>query len=198
MSSKLTYTVFLVFLVAGFVGFYLKVATGCNLIADMASLALILTLATLILYTYYTYKIASEAWIPVASFSMQQSKPIPYFVSFEIRNHSKFSLECWCNINPSVCGQDVQMEGFYGARSSWTLPPYGAGAGHFEIPKILAKVGKTVQEMKQMAGTVDVKDQLYFKVAFSFYPVGKKKSKVSLPIQPYYFDFVNTTLVLDF
>jgi hypothetical protein len=198
MSSKVIYGVAILVCVAGLVGVFLRITTGCNLLSDMASIALIFTLAILILYTYYTYKIASEAWMPVASFSMQQNEPIHYFVSFEVRNYSKFSLECWCNINPSVSGQDVQMEGFYGERSSWTLPPYGVGAGHFEIPKILAKVGKTPQDMKRTAGIDDVKKQLYFKVAFHFYPVSKKKSKISLPIQTYYFDFVNEVLVLDF
>jgi hypothetical protein len=197
MSSKLIYVALLV-CVAGLVGFFLKIATGCNLLAEMSSLALIFTFAILILYTYYTYKIASEAWTPVASFSMEQHPIFPYTVNCQILSHSKFPLECWCNINPSVCGQNVRMEGFYGEESSWTLVPFIAGTGNFDISKILQKAGKTVQEMKQMAGTVDVKEQLYFKIVFYYYPVGKKKAKISYPVQPYYFDFVRDALVLDF
>lgn len=198
MSSKVTFIAFSVFCIAGFGGFFFKLATGCNLLADIASLALILTLAVLILYTYYTYKIASEAWIPVASFSMERGQTIPYDVSFTIWNHSKFSLECWCKLNPSVCGQNVEMEGFYGEKSSWTLLPFSAVRGHFEISRILEKVGRTIQEMKEMSGTVDVKEQLYFRVVFYYYPVSRKRGKVSNPVQPYYFDFVRGTLVSDF
>ena len=198
MNSKLTYAVFFAICVAGFVGIFLRAVTGCNILADMANVALILTLATLALYTFYTYKIAKEAWTPVASFNMEPNTVFPYIVYFQIRNHSKFPLECWCNINPSICGQSVQMEGFYGEKSSWTLVPFGAGTGHFEIPKILEKVGKTVHDMKQMAGIDDVKEQLSFKVAFYYYPVGKKMEKISYPVQPYYFDFVHDALVLDF
>ena len=197
MSSKLTYVAVLV-CVAGLIGFFLKIATGCNFLADMASLALIFTFAILTLYTYYTYKIASEAWTPVASFSMGQEALFIHTISFQIRSHSKFPLECWCNINPSVCGQNVPMEGFYGEEKSWILIPFADGSGHFNISDILQKVGKTVQDMKQMAGTVDVKEQLSFKVAFYYYPFGKKKEKISYPIQPYYFDFVHEVLVLDF
>jgi hypothetical protein len=196
MSSKLTYVAILV-CVAGLVVFFLKLATGYNLLADMASLALIFTFAILTLYTYYTYKIASEAWTPVASFNIEQQF-FPYTLTLKIQNHSKFILECWCNINPSVCGQDVQMEGFYGEKSSWTLLPFGSATGCFEISEILKKVGKTTQDMKQMTGTVDAKEQLYFKVVFYYHLVGKKKEKISYPVQPYYFDFVHTALVSDF
>lgn len=198
MSPKVIYGVALLICVAGLVGVFLRIVAGCNLLPDMASLALIFTLAILILYTYYTYKIASEAWIPVASFNMEQNSLFPYMVYFQIRNHSKFPLECWCNINPSLNGQSVQMEGFYGGKSSWVLVPFGAGTGHFEISKILEKVGKTVQDMKQMAGINDVKKQLCFEVDFYYYPVGKKKEKISYPVQPYHFDFVHNALVLDF
>jgi hypothetical protein len=123
MNSKWPYIVSSVFCASGFAGFFLRVFSGCNLLADMANLALIFTLAILILYTFSTYKLASEAWIPIAPFSLEQSQPIPYNIAFQIRNYSKFSLECWCNINATVYGQPVPMDGFYGEKSSWTLQP---------------------------------------------------------------------------
>jgi hypothetical protein len=43
-----------------------------------------------------------------------------------------------------------------------------------------------------------VKEQLYFKVDFYYYPVGKDEARISYPVQPYYFDFVREVLVLDF
>lgn len=184
-----------------FTGIYgfLSVILGCSsLLGQIADLALVLTLAALVVYCYYTYLIAKDASTPSAAFSLVKLQDSPYHFAFLIHNHSKLSLRCWCRLNPTVYGQQVMLGGFYGGETSFDIQPYGTVNGHFNLAMdILSKVGRTPDEMKEKATRSDVKQQLYLDIEFWYQPYGSSHI-VRNPKQPHYFDFARDVLVTDF
>lgn len=182
---------------AGIIAFILEVAGTVHLLGEVANLAFVLTLAAVLAYVYYTYLLAKDAWIPCASFALKAYPKDPYHFAFLVQNHSKASLNCWCNLNATVYGQPVSLGRFYGGESSFDLQPFGGGNGHFDIRDLLAKAGRTLQEMKQKAGAKNVKDQLYLDIEFWYSPVGADII-VRNARQPHFFDFRRDVLVADF
>jgi hypothetical protein len=77
------------------------------MLGDIANFALILTLAAVLVYVYYTYLLAKDAWTPSASFVLEAYADDPYHFAFLIWNHSKVSLNYWCNLNATIYGQAV-------------------------------------------------------------------------------------------
>lgn len=162
-----------------------------------ADLALILTLVVIILYVYYTYLIAKLTWFPSAALSLNQSENDPYLIIPFLYNYSKLSLKCKCNLNASVCGQPVSLEGFYSGESSFDLQPLFRGRGNFDIKELVAKAGLTVERLEKKANDKNFKQQLYLNVDFWYGPVGSEVIIQNVK-QPYYFDFRTKKLVLDF
>lgn len=101
------WTLILVLAILGFVGFGFRLFSNYQILGDIANFALILTLAAVLVYVYYTYLLAKDAWTPSASFALEAYPNDPYHFAFLIRNHSKVSLKCWCNLNSTVYGQVV-------------------------------------------------------------------------------------------
>jgi len=178
--------------------FCLKLFTGCTLLGDVANLALVLTLAALLVYVYCTYMLAVEAWTISASFELVQLKPDPYRFAFILRNHSKHSLKCWCNLNTTTHGKSVSLGGFYAGESSFDLQPFAAANGWFDIRQILAKANSTVEEMREKSGSCNPKEQLYFDIEFWYSPTGRKEVIVRNPRQPHYYNFQKGLLIADF
>ena len=182
----------------GFIGFVGAVCNQSNFLKSVADLALVLTLAALIVYSYYTYLIAKEAWTPSASFALVQVPGNPYHFLFLIQNHSKASLRCWCRLNPSVYGQQVKLSDFYGGETSFDVQPFGVANGHFDVvTDILAKVGRTPDEMKQKLAATDIKRQLYLDIEFWYQPYVSSQTYRNVR-QPHYFDFGSDALVANF
>lgn len=186
-----------VIVVSGFVGLGFRLYGKCQILGDIASFALILTLAVLLAYAYYTYLLARDTWTPSASFVLQALPNDPYHFGFYIQNYSKVSLNCWCNLNATVYGQAVSLGGFYSGQSSFDLQPFGSVRGHFDIRKILAKANRNLQEMKQSAASSDPKEQLYLNIEFWYNRICEK-SVTRNPRQPHYFDFARDVIVADF
>lgn len=196
ISSILSISVFvLIGLALG--GLALELLYGFQILNKIADFSLILTLAAVLLYVYYTYLIAREAWVPSASFVLKPYPNKPYHFAFIIKNYSKVSLQCWCKLNVTVNGQGVPSSGFYGGEHSFDFQPFGGGNGHFDIQDLLKPAGYNVQQMKQAASPNNVKDQLYLNIEFWYNPVGSKL-KTENPRQPHYFDFTNDVMVADF
>jgi len=86
---------------------------------------------------------------------------------------------------------------FYSGQSSFDLQPFGGGNGHFDIRDILAKANRNLQEMKQMSGSSNPKEQLYFNIDFWYSPIGAD-ILIHNPAQPHYFDFARDAIVADF
>jgi len=192
----------LLLVVLGIVGFGLRVFGICHILNDIGNFALILTLAAVLAYVYYTYLLAKDASTPTASLNLRQRQEPGniedrFSIFCHIQSYSKQSLKCWCNINAKVYGQPVDMDGFYGAKSPWDLQPFGAGIGHFDIKKILEKVNKNIFCMKEEAPFQNSKEQLHFNVEFWYSPIQIKDNIIKNPPQSYYFDFVKELLILD-
>lgn len=166
-------------------------------LSKIADVSLIITLAALSLYVYYTYLIAKEAWIPSASFALVPYPNMPYHFAFVLRNHSKKSLQCWCKLNVKIYGKSIPSSGFYGGQHSFDLQPFGGGNGHFDIQNLLSPAGYNIQQMKQAANSNNTKTQLYLNIEFWYNPVGSKL-KTENSRQPHYFDFINDVMVADF
>ncbi len=172
-------------------------APGSNILQHVANLAIVLTLAAVLVYVYYTYLLAKEAWTPSAAFALQRYPDEPYHFALILSNHSKLSLHCWCRLNAKVYGQLVSLGGFYDAEHSFDVQPFGAAMGHFKIADLLAKANRTIEAMRQETPTSGMKDRLYLNIDFWYTPVGSKKETRN-PRQPHYFDFNRDVMVADF
>ena len=184
--------------ILAFVGAGFTLFSGHRPLGEIANFALVLTLGAILAYVYYTYLLAKDAWTPSASFALKAYPNDPYHFSFQIQNHSKVSLNCWCNLNATVYGQSISLGGFYSGQSSFDLQPFGGGNGHFDIRDILVTANRTLDDMKQGAGADDPKKQLYLNIECWFNPVGRKSSMTRNPRQPHYFDFKRDIMVTDF
>ena len=184
--------------VVGLVGSGFKIFIEYQILENIVNFSLVLTLVAVLFYVYYTYTLAKEAWTPSASFTLIKARPDdPYHFIFLLRNHSKFSLECWCNLNAAVDGQAVSLGGFYSGQSSFDLQPFGISNGHFDIREILAKANCDLQGVKKNTKHNNIKKQLYLNIEFWYNPIGTDKKNHN-PLQPHYFDFTNDVLVADF
>jgi len=176
---------------------------GHSFLQLVANFALILTFAAILYYVFYTYLLAKAAWIPRAGFSIQPIPGDPTHFAFVITNHSKQPLRCRCKLNPTVYGQAVDMDGFYGGKGYFDVQPFASTFGHFEIvDDILKKAGRTLEEMRQKAGQGINKKQLYMNVEFWYETIilNKRESIQEFHNPPihYYFDFIKNVLVMDY
>jgi len=195
---KWLWTLILLLIGSCLIGLYLRLFTECRILGDIADFALVMTLVALVVYAYYTYMLAKDAWTISASFALVPIPNNPYHFLFLINNHSKHSLNCWCNLNATVNGQKVSLDGFYGGKTSFDVQPFVVANGHFDIIRdILAKADLTVEEMKQKAGSANPKEQLYLNIQFWYSPIGTN-IVIHNPRQPHYFNFVKEQLVADF
>jgi len=183
--------------VLGCIGVGFKLFTDNEILSDIANFSLILTLAAVLVYVYYTYLIAKEAWTPSASFSLVADPRDKYHVIFILNNHSKLSLNCWCNLNTIVEGEKVSLGGFYSGESSFDLQPFGSANGHFYIKDILAKANKTIEEMNRKISPDTIKKLLYMNIEFWYNSIGSRHF-VRNPRQPHYFNFSAGVMVADF
>lgn len=186
-----------VLVILGLAGLCLRIFSECQILGDIANFALILTFAAVLVYVYCTYLLAKDAWTPSASFALKAYPNDPYHFAFLIQNHSKISLNCWCNLNATIYGQTVSLGGFYSGQSSFDLQPFGSGNGHFDIRDILVKANCNLQDMKQSAEPSNLKKQLYLNIEFWYSPIGVYKVTRN-PFQPHYFDFTRDVIVADF
>jgi hypothetical protein len=163
----------------------------------ITNVAVILTLGVLMVYTYYTYLLASDAWTPSASFTLTPYPNDPYHFAFLLQNHCKLSLQCWCNLHATVCGQPIALGGFYNGETSFDIQPFGVAMGHFDLSDILSRANRTLEEMKEHATSRETKQQLYLNIEFWYNAVGST-TVVHNPKQPNYFDFTRDAMVTDF
>lgn len=194
---KWLWTLIFTLVILGFVGLGLRLFGGCQLLGDIANFSLVLTLAAILVYVYYTYMLAKDAWTPSASFELIPLSNDSYHLIFLIRNHSKISLRCWGNLNATVYGNPVFLGGFYSGQSSFDLQPFGSGRGHFDIRDILSRANHTLEEMRERAGSDNPREQLYLNIEFWYSPIGTDMV-IRNPRQPHYIDFARDIIVVDF
>lgn len=168
-----------------------------NIPFQLTDFALILTLAILIIYTYFTYSIAKEAWTPSASFALEQTRDDLYHFRFILKNHSKVPLECWCKLNASIYGKSVSIGGFYNGESSFDLQPFAQSSGYFGLSKIIKKANLNIEDLEKKANDENYKKQLYLDIEFWYNPKGSG-NVIENPKQPHFFDFRRKIMVADF
>jgi len=94
----------------------------------IGSIALIVTLLVVVLYTHYTGIYTKASAFPSVSFELRS--PEPCFFQFWIKNHSNVPVSCWCRLNPTYektklrFGERGDQGGFYDGRSSFDVLPY--------------------------------------------------------------------------
>ena len=179
------------------ISFFAKGFHKAEVLDNIGALALAFTLIVVSIYTYYTYVLAKDAFTPSASFGLKEYTNDPYQITFTLQNHSKVSLNCWCELNASVVGQPVALGGFYHGESSIDLQPFRGMQGHFDMRDILAKANYSVQEIQLKVGQSDPKELLYLNIEFWYNPVGSN-SITRNPPQPRFFDFGQKKFVVDF
>lgn len=156
--------------------------------SHLASFALLLTLAALIIYTWYTYLLAKEAWTPSASIKLQEFKD-PYQFRFVLQSYCKLSLECWCKLNASVNEKSLPIGGFYNEQKPFTLQPFGIGGTAVRnLREFVKGAGASVEELERTANDHNQKKQLRFDIEFSYNVWGTTEKKKN-PNYPHYFDF---------
>jgi len=171
-------------------------------LSTFGSFALVLTLIVVMIYTYYTYRVAYATCMPSASFDIKQHFPDtePTQLLFHLMNHSKASLECWCNLGARVCGEAVSLGGFYNARTSFDLLPFQHAHGRtIWIEEFLEKASDnpTVQKMEERAQDCGAKDLVTFRVSF-WYNAPDLNFESKPFTQRFYYDFATRRLILDY
>lgn len=167
-----------------------------GVVQTIANVALIATLGAVIAYVEYTRRIAEQPWLPSAGFALSMQGPS--VVRFDLVNHCRLDLECWCRLNASVYGESVTVPGFYAGESSFRLQPYGAGHGHFEIIKDIVMQSKvTGSDLDADKDSANAKRKIRLNVEFWYHgpggsPVGRNQT------MPYYLDWERKVLVSDF
>ena len=185
-------------LLGGVVALILDIKAGNDNYLKMAGdFALILTFIVLVFYAYYTYSIAREAWTPCVSFDVYKTRPQYTLITFEIKNHSKVAVQCWCKLNASVIGGPVSLPGFFNGETSFDVQPFSKVEGEFTYVDLLSKAGKNQGDLSKSRTDDNAKKLFCMDVEFWYNKVGEKEKIVS-PKQPYYFDFVRGELVADF
>lgn len=163
----------------------------------LTGFATVLTLAALLAYVYFTYVLAEIASTPSATLNLFSLQDNPNLVVSNLVNHSKVSLECWCNINATIYGKTLDETGFYGGKSPWLIQPLDSWHGNFPITDILKQVGQTTQALEKNATDENYRTQLRFKVDFWYLHSETKYRSQNVSI-PYYYDFRRKILVGDF
>lgn len=167
------------------------------LVNIISPFSVVLTLGILIIYTYYTYSLAKYQIIPSASFELKQAPDDPYHFGFIMMNHGTYPVECWCNLNATTRGVPLEYKGFYSGEESRFLKPKDTKMGHFRIDDLLMGTNYKIDKLKNEATADNFKQLLHLNIEFKYYPVIDKNKVITL-WEPYYFDFRDDLLKLDF
>src|SRR5271157_3368933 len=160
-------------------------------------LVLTLTLVALIIYAYDTNLIASMArarWerehILESYYSMtivprkdnDRGRTI-----FLVGNPSTliFRAKVWCNFQ--LDGESVDINDDYNGQNTWYIFPQQISQGWFEIADILAKKGKTIEEIINETTEANYGKQLTMDLEIEFR--NELEIRRRLPLRRHYFDF---------
>jgi hypothetical protein len=154
------------------------------------------TLAAVVVYVFFTARIAEEAWSASASLVLQQD-PGDMIVNVVVKNHGRLALTAWCRLNATVNGQAVPSTGFYAGASPMRLQPLGEIWGRFDLRDIASAAGTTLPALQAVNAPANTKTQMRFDVEF-WYAADATGREYRNPRQPYYVDTRPPQLVTDF
>lgn len=154
---------------------------------------LLITFGVLVLYTYYTRKLANAPYEPVASFWLTGDKH-SYRVNFHIHSQCKRAMDCWCKLE--ICCENVVLfpPRFYAKSFAWYVRPLQVAHGHFDLEKTLQKGNIMIAEVSELESRTG-SPRIHMKVLFG-YGLPKKQTIWLDPIY-YYYRVSNKSLVLD-
>jgi hypothetical protein len=155
------------------------------------------TLAAVVVYVFFTARLAEEAWSASASLVLSQVSPGAAVIDVEVRNHSRLAVTAWCRLNATVNGQAVPSIGFYAGASPMLLQPFGEVLAYFDIRAILQTAGTTLAAVQALTAPANTRTQLRFDVEF-WYRADATGREYRNPRQPYYVDMSIVQLVADF
>ncbi len=105
----------------------------------------VLTFVALLIYAYYTYKIAKENNIPISSILIKQRSG-PH-LDFYLKNFSKVETESfvkiWANTEKGIFEFN---EGPYGDKSPWISEPFIELNGHFKLQEMVNKKNEKLEK----------------------------------------------------
>ncbi|MCJ7458378.1 MAG: hypothetical protein MUP17_05245 [candidate division Zixibacteria bacterium] len=180
----------------GVIGLLLKILNNFEPLRDFADFALVLTLAALLAYVYFTYLLAKDAWTLSSSFILEPLPNDPYHYLFIISNPSKHTIDCWCNLHAHVLEKPVALSGFYNGEWPFTVQPMSGARGHFDIRGILEKAGCVLEDIEEMENGTPTEKLLTLDIEFWYHPSANKNLIQRPPQQHYYFDFSRKIMVL--
>jgi len=167
------------------------------LVNILSPFAVVLTLGIVIIYTYYAYLLARYQIVPSVSFELIQAPDDPYHFGFMMANPSKYPVKCWCNLNATTHGLSLKYKGFYSGDEPRLLQPECSRMGHFRINDLLANNQYKIDLLKKEANDKNYKQLLHMNVEFWYSPLIDENIITTIR-DPYYFDFRDDKLKLDF
>ena len=159
---------------AGILGLVLKHLADIDLLDDISAFALILTLASLVLYTYYTRQLAQSDYDPLAGFWLSLDDENSDRVILSVSNHCRRALNCWTKIEVTIRDQAFYLNGFYGGERPMFLQPLQIAVSSFQIRKDI------VEQCRVSIGTLAEYERVYqavpihFRILFGYALAGRK------------------------
>jgi len=168
----------------------------------IGSVALIITLLVVILYTHFTALYARASAYPSVSFEMRRPKPGHF--QFWIVNHSNVPVSCWCKLNPTYEKRHLRFGGrdswggFYEGGSSFTVLPHQTVHGAcFDLSVFFmgkdSEAWNDIVERRESGGF----PRLRFGIQF-WYEAHELGFRSSMVEHRYYYDFGIDKMVLDY
>ena len=159
-------------------------------------IAIVLTLIALILYAYDTHSIASvtkSRWerenVLSTSYSLGLAAPSKGTdrVFFRLMNPSTLVIRAKVQCNFMVYGERVDYHDDFNSKKTWYIFPQQESLGFFELSQLLAKKGKTLNDMKNEMATANKYEQLTMDLEIKLWDeLGTKRR---LPSRRHFFDF---------
>ena len=159
-------------------------------------IAIVLTLIALILYAYDTHSIASvtkSRWeresVLSTSYSLGLAAPSKGTdrVFFCLINQSTLVVRAKVRCNFRVYGERVDYHDDFNGKKTWYIFPQQQSQGFFELSQLLAKKGKTLNNMEKEMATANKYEQLTMDLEIELRDeLGTKRV---LPSRRHFFDF---------
>lgn len=189
------YGLFSAIILGGVTSLVLKHVTNLDFLEDSSSFALVLTLAFLVLYTYYTRQLARSDYEAIAGFWLTASDAKPDTVLFMIHNHCKRPLDCWSTVEVTVGGQSFKLRGFYGGEYPFFVQPHQTANSNLSIERDVVTHGgfssRDLVRLEKEASRIPI----HLKISFGYGAAGEDTTW--LPPAYYYYSLAQQKLVLD-
>lgn len=136
---------------------------------------LISFLTLLVLYCTYLIDKKNDSNLPTISTNLKQIKDS--HIGFHVKNYSKVEVEISTKIKTKINESILDLDGFYGSKSSLILPPFIEENGHFDLKDLRDKKGKVFTKFVEYEGLAAIRFIFYLK----YRKIGDTKWKEQSP-----------------